>query len=119
MNFLGSSKNAKEANDSNRVTKMILFNCLLYFFGNILDSVSDLIDLLGIDIYNKITIYILAINIFLFGSHGLSIFIYYHFNKNYRNSFRKIFLAKALNIRSDKETSISLSVIPTSTQNIH
>ena len=98
----------RESNEANRVTFMILLNCLIYLFGNALDSLGTLIEIFGFDLYNDMYMYIVIGNVLLFGSHGLFIFNYYYFNRNFRNMLKKIFMSTEVYARS-YESSIDLT----------
>ena len=78
---------------------MIIVNCTIYFFGNALDSIQSLFDIFGIVLSFRYILQLVG-NTLFFGSHGLYIFNYYHFNRNYRNTFRKLFLPKRVYLRT-------------------
>ena len=63
--------------------------------GNTLDSIESFIDLFGIDISESFPACVVIGNVLFFASHGLSVFIYYKFDKEYNKLFQKlIFLRK-------------------------
>ena len=70
---------------------MIISVSLLYFAGNCLDSLDALIELFGVDLYDNMPMYVVMGNVFLFGSHGLYIFIYYNFDKQYNQLFQRYY----------------------------
>ena len=73
---------------------MIISVSLLYFMGNLIDSSSDLMNIFGVDLYNGMPIWVVMDNAFLFGSHGLYIFIYYNFDKAYNKLFQRLILRR-------------------------
>lgn len=89
-----SGKEGKESRESNRATQMIISVSLLYFAGNVADSLDALIELFGVDLYDNMPMYVVMGNVFLFGSHGLYIFIYYTFDKQYNQLFQRLILRR-------------------------
>lgn len=89
-----TSTSTKESNEANRVTMMIICNCTIYFVGNFADCLAPLVETFGVNFYNDLWWYIVGGNVLLFGSHGVTIFNYYFFNRNFRNSMRKLFLSE-------------------------
>ena len=73
---------------------MIIYVSLLYFAGNFLDSVGILVEILGVDAFSYMPIYIVIGNVFLFSSHSLNIFIYYKADKDYNRLFRRLLLGR-------------------------
>ena len=73
---------------------MIISMSLLYFAGNSLDSLDALIELFGVDLYDNMPMYVVMGNVFLFGSHGLYIFIFYNFDKEYNKLFQRLILRR-------------------------
>ena len=49
---------------------MFIWMSLLYFAGNVLDSLGIFMELFDLDAYTLIPMYIVLGNAFLFGSHG-------------------------------------------------
>ena len=73
---------------------MIISMSLLYFAGNSLDSLDALIELFGVDLYDNMPMYVVMGNVFLFSSHGLYIFIFYNFDKEYNRLFQRLILRR-------------------------
>ena len=69
---------------------MIILMSLLYFLGNLLDSMFLLLEALGLDMYDDMPMYGVMANVFLFGSRGVDIFIYYNLDKEYNKSLRSL-----------------------------
>ena len=90
----GSTGYAKDTNDTNRVTLMSVFICLNYFIGNSLDSMYPVLQVFDLDTTITDPSYKIISNSLFFGSHGVSIFIFYFFNTVYRDTFKKIFLKR-------------------------
>lgn len=84
----------RENRESNRTTTMIISVSLLYFSGNLLESIAPLLEIFGVDIYDDLPAYIILDNVFLFGTHGLYIFIYYVFDKQYNQLFQRLILRR-------------------------
>jgi hypothetical protein len=75
------------------MTRMVIWMSIFFFIGNLLNSLSFYILEFTQNSFIFITYYVLISNSLLFTSHGINIFFYYFFNKNYRNIFKdnKIF----------------------------
>ena len=86
--------NSRQEVKANKATHMIIIACLTYLVGNTLDSIAPLMVIFGIDLNRKYSTYLMISNVFFFLSHGVSLFIYYAFNKEYRNLFQQTFCFK-------------------------
>ena len=73
---------------------MIISVSMLYFIGNVEDSFASIIELFGVDLYNDLPFYSVLGNVFLFGSHGFYIFIFYFFDKQYNQLFQRLILRR-------------------------
>ena len=93
MNISATSKRkAGKVKRDNRATKMIIVISFIYFFGNSIDASLTFLQLFGVDIYNGLPIVLIVDNIFLFGSHSITIFPYYIYNRNFKAFFKNTFL---------------------------
>ena len=104
-----SNSTRKENSESNRVTLMVILMSLLFFFGNVLDALSGLLPLIGVDLYSEFSGYLIISNTFLFLEHGLTIFIFYNCNKCYKRTFRKMFRLRATENSEESTRSKSIS----------
>ena len=77
--------------ESYNVSKMVIFICLNYTIGNLLNPFLYYFKYFFEFHDQVITILSLISNSLLFGSLGLNFFIYYTFNLNFRNVFRQRF----------------------------
>ena len=87
--------NSRQEVKANKATLMIIIVCLTYLIGNTLDSIAPLMIIYGIDLNIKYSTYLMISNVLFFLSHGVSLFIYYVFNKEYRSLFQQTFYLKA------------------------
>lgn len=89
---------------------MIISVSLLYFIGNVEDSLASIIELFGVDLYDDLPLYSIFGNVFLFGSHGLYIFIFYIFDKQYNQLFQKLILRRKVLAKMPGTTAAETSV---------
>ena len=93
MNISATSKRkAGKVKRDNRATKMIIVISFIYFFGNSIDASLTFLQLFGVDIYNGLPIVLIVDNIFLFGSHSITIFPYFIYNRIFKAFFKNTFL---------------------------
>ncbi len=75
-----------------RTTRFVIVMCLVYFTGNVFNSIGFFIYWLLRDHFAVFTI---VSNTLLFSSQACSLFVYYKFNSNFRVEFNKLFCSCA------------------------
>lgn len=80
--------NENDLRAKKNMTRMVIWMSIFFFIGNLLNSLSFYILEFTQNSFVFITYYVLVSNSLLFTSHGINIFFYYFFNKNYRNIFK-------------------------------
>jgi hypothetical protein len=78
----------RESRAELNLIKMLIVMCGLFIFGNLPIAFSDIIKLFDQNVYNQFSFFN-NLSIFLF--HTTDLFVYYTFNSQFRDSFKKIF----------------------------
>ena len=100
---------------------MIVSQCTIYVIGNFLDSILTIIyiydfaERLNPDVWPVILI---TSNFLLYFSRSINFFIYYHFNKIFRNIFMNIFTAKIRSFKRRFRSNAIDTLIMNTTQTI-
>lgn len=84
-----SCSNLKNNKLERKMTKFIMIISLIYLLGNVPNSISPILYIVGVDsiLYDY---YVIFGNVILFISHGSFFFVYYATNKNFRETFLNI-----------------------------
>ena len=79
-----------------RATYIVVIYCLIYFIGDVPNSIAPILYYLGIN--SKIyEIYIFFGNIALWFTHGSNLILYLCFNNEFKQTFKEIFRFKYKN----------------------
>jgi hypothetical protein len=74
---------------------MVLLMCILYFLGNMPNSISPILFTFNLNMYTY-SMYVFFANVILFSSHGSYIFFYYAFNNSFRLVLNRLFKPTAI-----------------------
>lgn len=106
----------RQLSQSRRITLMTLVVCLIYLIGNSMDSIAPLLVLLrqDWDMLNKNDQYLIISNTLFFLSHGLFFFVYYAFNREFKEKFHSLFIGQRQQslLRKFKSSMTMLSSTP-------
>lgn len=89
-------KSAINEKKETHFTLLTLLYCVKILVGYFIDSLSLIAMIFSVDIYVKYGILNIIGNSLLFLSHGVSIFLYFFFNKVFRRKFYEFFNSRSI-----------------------
>ena len=93
MFIFETDSDSNEEETKRNVSKMVVFNCLVFIFGQFLSPITFLVRrYFGFSSEKSFVAMALMANTLLFGSYGMSIVIFYAYNSNYRSEFKRLLL---------------------------
>ena len=71
-------------------TLLTLVHCVVYLVGNCIDCFAPIANIFALDIYVKYGFVNITGNALFFASHSVNVFVYYIYNRVFRQQFNQI-----------------------------
>lgn len=87
-----SDEPLKMSKKESSYTMLTVISCAVFIVGNFLDSFTIIATIFSLDVFVKYGFLIVTGNALFFASHSVHFFVYYKFNKVFRNQFNSFLL---------------------------